>query len=195
MLRLLKKKPAFSNAGFQIIILPGFNSSIRLWIFITLPENQRQHQTGQRQAGTEFIDDVWCDGFLQGQRRKYSLDKEVVAGMQQRGRPEAPGSIAQPTESEVQAGDHKSEHDSAIPARNSRRDVISEEDQRQVPYDPNRAGDQGGLIEREQLLQFREEQPAPADFLAGAGEQPAEYSQYAQIPEINNRTPDLRQGP
>ena len=51
------------------------SGSSRLQVFPALPEDQCQHQTGQRQADTEFIDDVRREVILQGQRRKYGLDK------------------------------------------------------------------------------------------------------------------------
>lgn len=62
-----------------------------------------------------------------------------------------------------------------------------------MPYGPDRAGDQGSPVEREQLIQFREEKPAPTDFLSHTGDQTTEHPQHAQVHKVDRRTPDLRQ--
>ena len=90
------------------------------------------------------------------------LDKEIVAAVEDGGRPEALRAQSQPRQDEAVGNDHESEAGKAIPGGRAFVVVAEKQDGKMIGG-PHQAADQAHAGEPDDLRQFRHKKSAPAD--------------------------------
>src|SRR5947207_3167158 len=129
------------------------------------PGENRCDRYRDDEADAELVDDVFGGTGIARERSEDRLDKEVVAAVENRGRPETPGSKRQPGQDEAIGYDHEREATKAVPNRCASV-VVGKDQDRVMIGGPHQSANEANTGEANDLGQLRDKKAAPAYFFA-----------------------------